>query len=306
MKYSSALCKITVTCMLTLTAPAAASPTSIEVWMRTAGNYGTDNIAPPKTAPVTIALESLPQKQVQRSDVQYDTTSTFRGVLLRDIIAKYKPAPNLDLVLLHFRNGMIVPLPFRDEKAMRRLDPLIALGMSADPQGPFRPEFPPIVKRTEGYADIPRVTFSGNKIVVNGRWHPDVPSAAVDGFTPWALTDTLQGIEFAEDAAYYRQFIPSADVQRGFEVFRGSCQYCHGVRKVGAHFGWDYAQPLELHTYRNTPMRLFNHIQYKVEYKAVWSMMPALQHITEAQAGQIWNWMKAVSTTPIGRYTPTH
>lgn len=306
-KFKSLFSEVSTAIVLLVAAAAPADAASnVEVWVRTAGSYGADNVAPPKTAAKTIALDKLPQQQGQRNDPQYPNPAYYRGVPLREVIAQYAPPPQLDLLLLRFRNGMIVPLPFRDEKTMSRLDPLIALGISANPQGPFSAEFPPITSHAEGYADLRKVVFSDNKIVVKDRWHPDFPEAAQANFTPWALPDSLAGIEFAESAAYYRQFVPTAAVRPGFELFRSSCQYCHGVRKVGARFGWDYAQPIELHTYRSDAARLYYHIHYRVEYKATWSQMPALPHITEDQAGLIWQWMKSVSTTPITRYTPTH
>lgn len=296
----------TVIVFLLAGAAPCAAVTNLEVWVRTAGTYGTGSIEPPKTAPKILVLDKLPQQKGQRNDAQYGNPAYYRGVLLRDVIAQYAPQPQLDLMLLRFRNGMIVPLPFREDKAMNRLDPMIALGISTTPEGPYSADFPPITSQTEGYADVRRVAFSGNKLVVKDRWHPDVPESAQGGFTPWALPDSLIGVEFAESAAYYRQFLPSAEVRPGMELFRGSCQYCHGVRKVGATFGWDYAQPIEVHSYRSDPARLYYHIRYRVEYKATWNQMPALKHITEEQAGTIWLWLKNVSTSPITRYTPTH
>lgn len=288
-----------------VTTPAAAANT-VDAWVRTPGNYGTGNKEPAKTNLKTLAVDQLPQQQGQRSDAQYGNSGYYRGVALRDLIAQYNPPAQVDLLLLHFHNGMIVPLPFRDDKAMSRLEPLVALGIGAAAQGPFKAEFPPITARVEGYADIRKVEFGGNKLVVKERWHPDVPEAAQAEFSPWATIDSLTGIEFAESNAYYRQFIPTAEVRPGFEVFRQSCQYCHGVRKVGANFGWDYAQPIELHTYRSDPARLYYHIHYRVEYTHTYSQMPALKHVTEDQANLLWRWMKSVTTAPMTRYTPTH
>lgn len=292
--------------LLVSAAVPAEAGNAVEVWVRTPGSYGSGNIEPPKTAAKTFALDKLPQRSAQRTDPQYGSTAHYRGVLLSEVIARYAPPAQVDLALLRFSNGMVVPLPFRDEQTMRRLEPLIAVGISPSPQGPFSATFPPINNQVEGYKDVRQVSFSGNKLVVKDRWHPDVPEAAQATFSPWTLTDSLSDIEFVDSVAYYRQFLPSAEVRPGFELFRSSCQYCHGVRGVGARFGWDYAQPIELHTYRSDPGRLYYHIRYRVEYKASWSQMPALKHITEDQAGYIWRWMKAVSTSPITPYTPTH
>ena len=210
------------------------------------------------------------------------------------------------LVLLHFHNGMIVPLPFRDARAMKRLDPLIALGRSAAADAPYLAEFPPIDRSVEGYADVRQVTFAGNKLVVSERWHPELSAQAIESFSPWQTTSSLTGIEFVEANAYYRQFLPTADVRPGFEIFRHNCQFCHGVNKVGASYGWDYATPLPLHTYRSNPERLYMHIHYRVEYKATWQKMPALKHVTESEAALLWQWMRAASSAPTPMAAPPH
>lgn len=280
----------------------AANP--ITVWVRTPGSYDQSGTAPPKTNPQTLDLDKLPQQQGQRPDAQYGSSGFYRGVALRDVIKAYAPPSGVDLALLHFRNGMIVPVPFRDNRIMTRLDLLIATGRGTSAQGPFVSDFPPISKQVEGFADIRQVTFTGNKVVAADRYHPDVGEPSKESFSPWATTDSLTGIEFVDNSAYYRQFVPDAAVRPGFDVFRGSCQFCHGIRKVGASYGWDYAQPLELHTYRSSPQSLYMHIRYRVEYKATWQQMPALKHITEEDAGHMWRWMRATSAVPIGRYTP--
>lgn len=274
-------------------------------WVRSPGVYGKDLANPGKINEKRIDLDTLPQQQGQRPDAQYGTTANYRGVLLRDLIEKYGPPAQVDLVLLHFHNGMIVPLPFRDARAMKRLDPLIALGRSAAADAPYLAEFPPIDRSVEGYADVRQVTFAGNKLVVSERWHPELSAQAIESFSPWQTTSSLTGIEFVEANAYYRQFLPTADVRPGFEIFRHNCQFCHGVNKVGASYGWDYATPLPLHTYRSNPERLYMHIHYRVEYKATWQKMPALKHVTEPEAALLWQWMRAASSAPTPAYTPT-
>lgn len=281
----------------------AAQP--VQLWVRAPGVYGKKEQDPAKQNPQTVDLESLPQKQEQRTDVQYGTSAYYRGVALSDIWAKYTPPNGTDLALLHFHNGVVIPLPFRDAATMKRVAPFVALSRSTTAEGPYRTELPPVNKSVEGYADIRQVAFSGNKIVVADGWHPEMTEPALANFSPWRLTGSLTGIEFVEGTAYYRQFVPSADVRPGFEVFRQNCQFCHGVNKVGARFGWDYATPLPLHTYRSTEQKLYMHIAYRVEYKATWQQMPALKHISQAEAGLLWQWMRAVSSAPMTRYTPT-
>jgi len=290
---------------LALAAPAeAAHP--VQLWVRAPGVYGTKGQDPAKQNLQTLDLDTLPQKQEQRTDVQYGSSAYYRGVALSEVFAKYAPPNGTDLALLHFHNGVVIPIEFREARVMSRLSPLIALSRSSTAEGPYRGEFPPVNKSIEGFADVRQVAFDGNKIVVADGWHPELSEAALANFTPWRLTGSLTGIEFVEATAYYRQFVPTADVRPGFEVFRHNCQFCHGVNKVGARFGWDYATPLPLHTYRSTEQKLYMHIAYRVEYKATWEQMPALKHVTQAEAGLLWQWMRAVSSAPMTRYTPTH
>lgn len=277
----------------------------LPLWTRAPGLYGQTTPDPAKLNPKTIDLDTLPQQEGQRADVQYGSSAYYRGVALADLIQKYEPPSGADTVLLHFHNGMVVPLPFREGRAMSRLNPLIALAHKSRPEAAYSAEFPPVSKSVEGYADIRQVSFRDNKLVVSDRYHPDLKEGASANFTPWTTTGSLTGIEFVEASAYYRQFVPSAELRPGFALFQQNCQFCHGVRKVGASYGWDYATPLPLHTYRSDATKLYMHIAFRVEYKQTWQMMPALKHVTEAEAGLLWQWMRAVSTAPITRYTPT-
>jgi mono/diheme cytochrome c family protein len=285
---------------------APAPPVAVDVWIRKAGSYGAGGLVE-RQEPRSIRLDTLVQQQVRHVDVQYETPMSYRGVQLAVILAAYKPPAGVDLALLRFRNGMIVPLPFRDARAMGRLDPFVALSMTAGPSGEAAPppgKFPPINRRVEGYADIRQVTFLGNKLAVNDRWHPDVPDRVTGLFSPWMMVDSLEGIELVNGRAYYQQFNLDPAARPGFELFRQSCQFCHGVRKVGARFGWDYVEPIELYTHRKDGRRLFYHVRYRAEGAGRGQLMPALRHVTEDEAAQLWEWMKAVATRAMPAYAP--
>ncbi len=277
----------------------------ISLWLRAPGLYGQAGSEPAKLNPKTVDLDTLPQTEGARGDVQYGGNAYYRGVALADVVQKYEPPMGADLALLHFHNGMVVPLPFREARTMARLAPLIAVSRKSREDAPYVAEFPPVNKSVEGYADIRQVSFAGNKLVVSDRWHPDLKEGASANFSPWTSTGSLTGIEFVEGSAYYRQFVPSPEHRPGLIVFQQTCQFCHGVRKVGASYGWDYASPLPLHTYRSDANKLYMHIAFRVEYKQTWQMMPALKHVTEAEAGLLWQWMRAVSSAPLTRYSPT-
>ena len=130
--------------------------------------------------------------------------------------------------------------------------------------------------------------FSGNKLVVAVLWHPAVAAAAQPAFSPWRHTDTLTGIELVAAQAYYRQFdVGGGDmVQRGQAVFQQSCQFCHGVRKVGAKFGWDFVEPTPIWSYHRPAKNLFLHVAYKpLDAAERGLMMPAMRFMSAGRRG---------------------
>lgn len=279
----------------------------VESWVRPPGDGAAFEAA---TFPRTkVDLGSFARSEGRRFDSQYGKYLWFEGLPLAALIARLQPPPSVDLALLHFANGMVVPLPIKDRHALEQLDPFIALRMRSSPKAPYGAEFPPLVKRARDYADVRATQFSGNKLVVARLWHPALAEKVQADFSPWALADSLVAVEFVETAAYYKQFDvdDSAQTRAGLELFRGSCQFCHGARKVGAKFGWDFVEPTPLYTYRKGEKRLYYHIHFR-RYDAVarGQSMPALKSMTEADAGNLWQWLKAIGTKPMPAYAPGH
>jgi mono/diheme cytochrome c family protein len=213
---------------------------------------------------------------------------------------------------------MAIPLPFRDAATMKRLDPVIARGMRTTPTGPMRlAAFPEIAKpnaataanATAGKAiDARPIAFSGNKMVVAEAWHPAMSPAALSSFSPWAHADTLTSIELVAAEPYYHQFDVSGDasVHQGLAIFRQSCQFCHGARKVGANFGWDFVEPTPIYSYHKPVRNLFYHVAYKpLDAAERGLMMPAMRFMTEADATLLWHWLRAVASRPMPPYMLT-
>ena len=128
-------------CAALLFCGATSRAATVQAWVLGPGRYGSG--ADP--APInlkTIELDALPQRQAQRMDIQYGAAYSYRGVPLRELISHYGPPDQTDLLLLYFRSGMVVPLPFRDTRALERLNPLIALQMSTTADGALQPHFP--------------------------------------------------------------------------------------------------------------------------------------------------------------------
>ena len=132
----------------------------------------------PRARSQSLNLDSLPLVDSQRFDAQYGASHAFRGIALANVIASFAPDPALDVAILHFANGMAVPIPFRDAAVMKRLDPFVARGMETHAKGPVRAAFFTEIRR-KGTTEDPRpIVFSGNKLVVPVLWHPAVAAAA--------------------------------------------------------------------------------------------------------------------------------
>ena len=301
---------MTLTTLVAATPALAAAPAehgaTIEVWVRKPASS-----PPPESAGrerlQVVSIDALPLTDAKRVDVQYHGAFVFRGVDIATVISRYGPPAGVDLALLHFANGMQVPLAFRDAEVMKRQAPFLARGMQLGPAGPMKVgRFPKVLRPRSGFVDVRPITFSGNKVVVGESAHPDVPPSAREVLSPWAQTDSLTGIELVSRAAYYAQFDvdPDPAVKAGHRLFTESCQFCHGVRGTGAAFGWDFVQPTPIYEYRRAS-NLFLHIKYKpLDASARAIQMPALSYMSEEEAASIWVWLKAVATHPLAAYAP--
>jgi hypothetical protein len=283
------------------TAPANA----VEIWIRGAGVVQGDQA--PRARAQRLDLDALRLVDTKRFDAQYGGPRAMRGIALASVIDAFAPDPSVDLAILHFANGMAVPVPFRDGDAMKRLDPFIARGMETQAGGLVRVGVFQDIRRKASTEDPRPIVFSGNKIVVAALWHPAVAASAQPAFSPWRHTDTLTGIELVAAKAYYHQFdVGGGDlVQRGGAVFQQSCQFCHGVRKVGAKFGWDFVEPAPIWSLHRPSKNLFLHVAYKpLDATERGIMMPAMRFMSQDDAELLWHWLKAAATSPLPAYAP--
>jgi len=265
----------------------AASP-SLPVWMRAAGDYAS-------SAPVLVPEKRVRLQPLRRklsNDIQYQRSATFEGVPLAKIIADFGPIPKgIDLALLHFSNEMLVPLPLAE---LDKLDAFVALGICE--QGKCSTDFAPVEKGDDFYVDRRPIRFPSNKLVV----------ANAKGFSPFRHTASLIGIELANARAYDHQFDVSSapKVQAGLVLFRQRCQFCPGVRGVGASFGWDYVKPVALYEYRS-PKSLAMHLRFREGDAAQKGlMMPAFPELDDAAVDGLWAMLEAFAKTPLNSYAP--
>jgi mono/diheme cytochrome c family protein len=274
---------------------------SIEIWLRGANKQ--DGEGAERLRQRRFELDRLPLSNVERRDAQYEEVRSYSGIRLGDLLKRYRPDGSIDLAILHFANGMAVPVAFREADTMKRLDPFIARASRMRRGGARVGNFPPIPKK-DTPDDRRPIEFSANKVVVAERWHPEVAPGTQPGFSPWAHVDTLVGVELVAAKAYYAQFEVAGDaaVQRGLTLFRQNCQFCHGVRDVGATFGWDFESDT-VFNYRDSAAHLYHNAAYRPQNAAeLGLMMPALSFLTEADAAAIRKWLLAVSTGSKPRY----
>lgn len=276
---------------------------SVEVFVRKAGSPPAWRFVQ-KDGARSFELDKLPLQNVKHGDVQYEAKLDLRGISVAALLAEYKPPMTVDLAILHFANGMAVPLPFRDDAVMKRLDPFIARGL-VDAKGTLSP-LPPIARKVESYVDVKPISFAGNKLAVKARFHPEVGEDNSALFSPWSFTDTLLSIELVSQGPYYRQFAVSdeGDAPAGLVVFRQACQSCHGVHKLGAGFGWDFAEPEPI-VARTKLGRLLFHVKYRATSEVLrGAQMPALSFLSEDAATRLYGWLKAIADKPLRPYEP--
>lgn len=262
---------------------------SLAMWSRKPGNFS-DIENPEKNNLKTLDLTQFKMQKRTMHDAQYDREVTYKGVPLTQILSSYKPNDHDNMVILHFDNGMAIPIMLNPD-VLSRLDPFLALEICEN-KNECVTSFPSISKdEVYGLSDDPRpLTFTWNKLVVSKAWHPAVPASKIGIFSPWRHADSLAGVEFVNASAYYRQFEFGRGA--GERVFTARCQFCHGIRNIGARYGWDYATPLPIYEKRS-PEHLLNHVKYpKVLAKKKGLMMPTQDDVTLPEMQALWQWMK--------------
>lgn len=272
--------------LFVLLAAIAATPT-LPVWIRAPGDYLT--APPPRFRERAVPLTPLERRTVR--DLQYERTTQFEGIPLAAIVSAAERERE-DTALLHFANGMDVQV------ALDKLDMLDLFVATAVCAPECTTDFPVVAKKDSYYADRRPIRFTGNKLVI--------ASAKVHGYTPFRHVDSLTGIELVHGAAYDRQFEVTSDpeARKGLAMFHERCQACHGVRRVGATFGWDYVVPVALSTYRS-PKSLAMHVRHREKDapdKGI--LMPELADVDDETAASLWRLLDAFSKQPLRPYTP--
>jgi len=163
----------------------AQKPT-IPVWIRAAGR-AVPGASELKKDEKQIPLTPAHPEVVRRYDVQYGKKHDYEGLSLQEILLTYNPPEGIDTVLLHFENGMVVPVSA--PLGVPVVDAFVATAIK-DAKGP---EFPDVIHKDLFDEDLDPIKFSGTKLVVSDRKHPAQPGTEVE-FSPWLYVNSLTGI----------------------------------------------------------------------------------------------------------------
>lgn len=271
----------------------------IEVGVRALGVHVGQAV--PLESPRIVRLDDLSLQWSERFDAQAGAKRWYLGVPLGAVLSQHARSSDSDLALLHFTNGMIVPVPIPNSNS----EIFIARATRRAKNDPADYAFPEVPKK-QGMRPDPRpITFGANKVVVEGLEHPFAPDPKSSSFSPWAYVDTLIGIELVRRERWDRQFdVGTGVIRHGRDVFLSRCQFCHGVREVGAKFGWDFVDPTPLFEYR-TPKSLYPHVRFQNTIAAEkGAMMPAQKDVVPAEIEDLWAWMKAIAILGPRPYAP--
>jgi mono/diheme cytochrome c family protein len=262
----------------------------VKLWVRPNGN-GERKV-------VEVDLSAKPKTETRRVDLQYPGEKMrYRGVPLRSLLNTLERTNRSDLVLLHFDNGMSVPLPTDDLELLKRLDPFVATEYEVN--GLWLTAFPMVQKAGAEQRDVRPLKFKGNKLVVSSAEYPLTTKAAqADGFSPFRYVGTLTGIEFVRSAEWFKQFDVGTTPQEkaGFEVYKGHCQYCHGIKEKGGAYGPDFVTPAPL-VERLGVQELYLHVRYRdrdAPEKGL--MMPFFRDVSRDDVSALQAWMQRLGT----------
>ncbi len=278
----------------------------VSIWTRTAGQYA-DGKEVPKTREMRVLWKKIKLETRKMFDVQYHGNRTYKGVWVHTLLRQYRKPRYVNLALLHFRNGMVVPYPLKTVPGRDPMPVFVAVKMK-ETKGWTR-HFP-MVMRTPAlpiYKDNRPVWFRGNKVVVQKGDHPHVLDHVAGNIQIWKRVNTLTGIELVNEDAYYKQFAGpnKPTVRKGWLMYRGACQFCHGAHRMGATYGNDFVKPLAMFYFAYNVDELHYHVTFKsADAMHRGKAMPAIKEMPKVQVGYLWQWMKGVVRHSVPAYQP--
>lgn len=285
-----ALSQITVLALALAAAPSAPLEVSTRGDPRAPGKHA--------AASKSVPWSALPLQERTLFDVQTGAMVTVKGVALETLLARGPAHHDEDTALLHFANGMMVPVPLDARGAL--IDVFVAHQRRRE-DGVFVAAFPPIVRERATWIEQRAIVFGDNKVVVSQADHPAL-APTTTRFSPWSHVDSLKRVELVRAGQVHAALDVSAnkDVRKGLEVFEQRCQFCHGVDGKGASFGWDFVAPIPLSTWRDADSLLYHVKMTKLDGPERGLMMPPQPDVTIEEMRALWAWMNAVSKGAVG------
>jgi len=280
----------------------------IRLWTRSPGLHS-EGRDPDRLKLMNFDLKKHDMKVVTLTDFQYSGRFQYKAVKLLDVIESYPIQTKSDRVLLHFKNGMIIPMPITSGfTELKKLNAWIAVSWrpekkTGSKEDPWITVFDDIGRIDERFRDPAPVTFGFNKLVMKHGRHPYVSD---EGFTPFRHADTLVGIEFVDGAAYDRQFVADDNLagKKGWKVFAERCQYCHAIKKTGATHGWDFLDPVPIYKLK-TAENLLYRVKYTFHNAMMMGMqMPKQESVDLQEVTDLWNWLRGFEKVNIRPYKP--
>jgi hypothetical protein len=277
----------------------------VNFWVRSSGNHAL-GIKRSGKHKAHADLDALPQEEVELDDAQYGRPVKVKGIRLGDLLDRYPQSHAHDMVLLHFHNKMVVPIALGGG-GLDSLNALLAREILDPDSGAYTTDFPKIA-RQEGYYEDPNpIAFTGNKLIVPQTEFPDSGHGdTTSPIFPFAVSDSLVGLEFVQQRAYFAQFNAGGEdqVQDGMEVFFRRCQYCHSVSDVGAAYGWDFLKPVPIHTFKKAD-ELTYHVKYaKMNAVQRGLRMPPQVDVEDAEIIALLKWIETLNKTKVKSYDP--
>jgi len=277
--------------------------TIVTLWTRAPGHHS-DGREPNGLEKRVINLATHAKQKKVLTDLQYEGTFSFKAISLVSIVEAYPQSAGIDRILLHFKNGMITPLPLEPSRStLKKVNGWIATSWKPLKTEKWSTTFDDIGRIDERFRDPSPITFGFNKFVVKNKWHPFVTDPA---FSPFRHAETLTGIEFVNGAAYDRQFVSTDDFAGadGWNVFASRCQYCHGPDRTGATHGWGFLTPVPIYQLR-TAENLYYRVKYSYHDAMLRGMqMPNQDSIKMKETVDLRNWLKGFAKKKINAYRP--
>ena len=269
----------------------------IPVWERVGGDHKHKNVTK-KGGYKKVALADFKFKNISLLDSQYGQKRSYLAISLKKILAGRKMGKAVDTALLHFQNGMLIPVSIA--KIMENPSKIHLAIAIKNASGVFSKTFPRLRKPNKLVRDPRPLRFKDHKLVVSDS---AIFLKKTVKINPFRYADSLKAIELINENAYLHQFaVPGA--KKGHAAFANRCQFCHGARDIGASYGWDFVLPLPLYKKRDINSLMY-HIKYiKQDALAMGLMMPQQKDVSKKEVAHIWEFLKASAKHQQNPYKP--